>query len=113
MTFVVTEACIRCKYTDCVDVCPMACFVEGPNFLAIDPEECIDCSMCVPECPVGAIVADHEIDEAQRVFIEINRQAASEAGWPRITRSREPLPDHEHWAGVRDKRAWLELKPVR
>lgn len=109
MTFVVTEACIQCKYTDCVDVCPMECFHEGPNFLAIHPEECIDCSMCVPECPVGAIVADHEVPEDQRPFIEINRVAAAEAGWPRIVRSRDPLPDHARWAGVADKRGLLEL----
>ena len=72
MTYVVTQSCIKCKYTDCVDVCPVDCFVEGPNFLAIDPEECIDCTLCVAECPVEAIYADDDVPEDQQEFIEIN-----------------------------------------
>src|SRR3546814_15792183 len=97
MTFVVTEACIQCKYTDCVSVCPMDCFMEGPNFLVIHPDECIDCSICVAECPVDAIVSDHEIADDQRHFIEINRRLAHDPQWKRITRAKQPLPDHEQW----------------
>ena len=55
MTFIVVESCIKCKYTDCVEVCPVDCFHEGPNMLVIDPDECIDCTLCEPECPVDAI----------------------------------------------------------
>ena len=109
MAFVVTEACIQCKYTDCVEVCPMECFVEGPNFLAIDPDECIDCSICVPQCPVNAIVAGHEVPDDQAVFVTLNRELAHQAGWQRIRQSRAPLPEHEHWAQVKDKRALLAL----
>lgn len=107
MAFVVTEACIQCKYTDCVDVCPMECFVEGPNFLVIDPDECIDCSICVPQCPVQAIVADDEVPQEQAVFIELNRSLAKQAGWKPIRRSRAPLPDHERWAEAKNKLALL------
>lgn len=101
MTFVVTEACIRCKYTDCVSVCPVDCFHEGPNFLAIDPEACIDCAVCVPECPVSAIVADHELAPDQQHFLQLNATLARQ--WPVINAAREPLPDAEHWAGVTAK----------
>src|SRR5215510_8735351 len=66
MTYVVTESCIRCKYTDCVDVCPVDCFREGPNFLVIDPDECIDCTLCVAECPVEAIFAEDDVSEDQQ-----------------------------------------------
>src|SRR5512146_1306570 len=69
MTYVVTESCIKCKYTDCVDVCPVDCFREGPNMLAIDPDECIDCAVCIPECHVNAIYAEEDVPEDQRDFI--------------------------------------------
>lgn len=72
MTFVVLEGCIRCKHTDCVEVCPVDCFYEGPNFLAIDPQECIDCTLCQPECPEDAIRAEDEVPEDQRLFIALN-----------------------------------------
>ena len=108
MTFVVTEACIQCKYTDCVSVCPMDCFFEGPNFLAIHPDECIDCSICVAECPVGAIVSDQDIPDDQRHFIEINRQLSQDPRYRRISLPKEPMPDHEKWARVTDKLALLE-----
>ena len=108
MPFVVTEPCINCKYTDCVAVCPMDCFVEGPNFLAIDPDECIDCSVCVPECPVGAIVNANEIDEAQRPFIDLNAQFARDPRWKPITQPKPQLPDHARWAAVAAKRHLLE-----
>jgi len=105
MTYVVTDACIRCKYTDCVSVCPVDCFHEGPNFLVIDPTVCIDCAVCVPECPVGAIVADTDVPAAQHGFIEMNARYA--AVWPVITEESQPLPDAEEWASVADKRVHL------
>ena len=77
MTFVVKEECIKCKYTDCVEVCPVDCFHEGPNFLVIDPEECIDCSLCEPECPVGAIVADDDLEEKDQHYLELNEELLS------------------------------------
>src|SRR5687767_12827584 len=101
MTFVVTEACIRCKYTDCVSVCPVDCFHEGPNFLVIDPDACIDCAVCVPECPVSAIAADHELTPQQQPYLEINARYART--WPVISQAQEPLPDAEQWAGVTKK----------
>lgn len=109
MPFVVTESCIKCKYTDCVNVCPMDCFVEGPNFLVIDPDECIDCSVCVPECPVGAIVNANEIDAKQLAFVELNARLARRPSWKPITQSKPPLVDHEAWAGVEGKLAHLQL----
>ena len=105
MSFVVTEACIRCKYTDCVSVCPVDCFHEGPNFLVIDPQVCIDCAVCVPECPVGAIVPDTEVPPGQADFVEMNARLAAQ--WPVIHQAREPLPEAEHWASVADKRELL------
>lgn len=106
MTFVVTEACIRCKYTDCVDVCPVDAFREGPNFLAIDPGECIDCAVCVPECPVEAIFADHDVPEDQQSFIQINERLGSH--WKPIVRAKLPLPGADEWAKVKHKSQWLE-----
>jgi ferredoxin len=105
MTFVVTEACIRCKYTDCVTVCPVDCFHEGPNFLVIDPHACIDCAVCAPECPVGAIVADTDLPSDQTGFLELNARLATK--WPVISQAREPLPDAEQWASAAGKRAEL------
>ncbi len=107
MPFIVTEPCVQCKYTDCVEVCPMDCFVEGPNFLAIDPAGCIDCSVCVPQCPVDAIVNASEATEAQRPYIAINAQAAGV--WPSITRCQPPLPEHEAWRDVAGKMHLLVL----
>ncbi len=106
MTFVVTESCIKCKYTDCVEVCPVDCFHEGPNFLVIDPEECIDCALCEPECPVEAIRADDEVPEDQRRFIELNAELAT--AWPVLTQKKPPPPDADRWRGVKDKLALLE-----
>jgi ferredoxin len=107
MAFVVTESCIQCKYTDCVNVCPMDCFYEGPNFLVINPDECIDCSICVAECPVDAIVGEKELPEEQRHFIHLNRDLSRKAGWQRLTESKLPLPHHEKWAVVQDKLPFL------
>ena len=93
MTHVVTESCIKCKYTDCVDVCPVDCFREGPNFLTIDPDECIDCAVCIPECPVNAIYAEEDIPDDQKAFIAINAELAKL--WPTITDAKEPLPGYQ------------------
>ena len=106
MTYVVAEACIKCKYTDCVDVCPVDCFHEGPNFLVIDPEECIDCTLCVAECPVEAIYAEDDVPDDQRAYIELNAQLAKE--WKVIVESKDALSDADEWAGVKDKLQYLE-----
>jgi ferredoxin len=106
MTHVVTDACIRCKYTDCVDVCPVDCFREGPQFLVIDPDECIDCAVCVPECPVNAIVAEDDLPADQRAFLDINVRLSRE--WPSITRRKAPLPDAEQWKSATGKLATIE-----
>lgn len=106
MTHVVTESCIKCKYTDCVDVCPVDCFREGPNFLVIDPDECIDCAVCIPECPVDAILPEEDVSAAQREFIALNVELTK--SWPSITRSKDALPDADQWKNVRDKKHLLE-----
>lgn len=94
MTYIVTDACIRCKYTDCVEVCPVDCFYEGENMLVIHPDECIDCGVCEPECPVEAIVPDTE-DTADNKWLEINTEYAKK--WPNITRRKDPPPDAEEF----------------
>ena len=101
MTHVVTEACIKCKYTDCVDVCPVDCFREGPNFLVIDPDECIDCAVCIPECPVTAILPEEDVPGNQQKFIQINADLAK--SWPSITKRKDPLPDADTWKDTTDK----------
>ena len=106
MTFVVTENCIKCKYTDCVEVCPVDCFHEGPNFLVIDPEECIDCTLCEPECPAEAIFPEDDLPEGQEVFIEINAELAQK--WPVITEQKDPPPDAAEWDGKAGKLDLLE-----
>jgi ferredoxin len=106
MTYVVTESCIKCKYTDCVDVCPVDCFREGPNMLVIDPDECIDCTLCVPECPVEAIFAEDDVPDAQNEFIEKNRVLSQR--WKPII-ERKPAPaDADAWAKVKEKKQLLE-----
>ncbi len=106
MPFVVTESCIKCKYTDCVEVCPVDCFHEGPNFLVIDPEECIDCTLCEPECPVEAILAEDDVPDDQRDFIALNRELTTH--WPVINRKKDAPPDADEWSGRKDKRQYLE-----
>jgi ferredoxin len=101
MTHVVTEACIQCRYTDCVDVCPVDCFKKGPNFLVIDPDECIDCAVCIPECPVNAIYAEEDVPEDQQHFIALNAELTK--AWPNITRMEAHLPDADEWAKVTNK----------
>jgi ferredoxin len=106
MTFVVTESCIKCKYTDCVEVCPVDCFYEGPNFLVIHPDECIDCALCEPECPVNAIMSEDDLTETQRPYIELNADLAKK--WPNITAKKDGLPDAQKWEEVPDKLQYLE-----
>lgn len=96
MTHVVTEACIRCKYTDCVDVCPVDCFHAGPNFLVINPDECIDCAVCIPECPVNAIYSEEDVPDDQRAFTALNAELARI--WPMINKTESALPDADEWA---------------
>jgi ferredoxin len=97
MTHVVTESCIRCKYTDCVDVCPVDCFIEGPNFLAIDPDACIDCAVCIAECPVNAIYAEEDLPANQRHMIALNAELYRLPGWKAINKRKAALPDAEDW----------------
>jgi len=106
MTYVVTENCIKCKYTDCVEVCPVDCFHEGPNFLVIDPEECIDCTLCVPECPINAIYADDDLPEDQQEFLALNEELAKE--WPVLTERKDAPADASEWENKPNKKALLE-----
>jgi ferredoxin len=106
MTFVVTENCIKCKHTDCVEVCPVDCFHEGPNFLVIDPEECIDCALCEPECPIEAIVSEDELPESQQHFLELNAELSAE--WPVITEMKASPADAADWENKPDKFRLLE-----
>ena len=104
MTHLVTENCIKCKYTDCVSVCPVDCFYEGPNFLVINPDECIDCAVCIPECPVNAIVAQEDIKDPieQQYWFDINQKLSNK--WKVITKQKDPLPDAEEWKDKPNKR---------
>ncbi len=101
MTHVVTEPCIQCRYTDCVDVCPVDCFREGPNFLVIDPDECIDCAVCIPECPINAIYAEEDVPENQRHFTELNAELSKI--WPSITDTKGALPDADAFKDITGK----------
>ncbi len=106
MTFVVTENCIKCKYMDCVEVCPVDCFHEGPNFLVIDPDECIDCTLCEPECPAEAIYSEEDLPAGQEQFKQINAELSKK--WPVITEKGEPPADADEWKGVEGKLSKLE-----
>lgn len=98
MTFVVGEGCINCKHSDCVEVCPVDCFYEGPNFLVIHPDECIDCALCEPECPEEAIFSEEDLPADQQNFLQLNAELAEI--WPNITEVKDSLPDAEEWSGV-------------
>jgi len=101
MAFVVTDNCIACKYTDCVAVCPADAFHEGPNFLAINPDDCIDCDLCVPECPANAIFQEDELPAGQEQFLELNAELAQL--WPKITEVIAPLSDADKLNGLPHK----------
>jgi ferredoxin len=106
MTFVVTDSCIKCKYTDCVAVCPVDAFFEGENFLVIDPDICIDCALCVPECPVDAIEQDTQLSSEQQVFLQINAELAKV--WPNIIEIKAAPEDADEWNGVANKLPLLQ-----
>jgi ferredoxin len=107
MAYVVVDGCIRCKYTDCVEVCPVTdCFRVGPNFLVIDPVTCIDCSLCVPECPAEAIFLEKDVPQDQLEFIALNAELAKV--WPGINDSIDPLEDADDWVDVKNKLQYLE-----
>ena len=99
MTYIVNDSCIACKYTDCVEVCPVDCFYEGENMLVIHPDECIDCGVCEPECPVEAILSDTE-DNIEK-WAELNRKYSEI--WPNINQKKTPPKDAEKWNNVKDK----------
>jgi ferredoxin len=106
MAFVVTDNCVRCKYTDCVEVCPVDdCFREGENFLVIDPATCIDCSLCVAECPAEAIFAEDDVPEGQQEYIALNAELAKI--WPGINEAKDPLEEADDWVDVPDKLQYL------
>ncbi len=107
MTYVVTEACVNCKYTDCVEVCPVDCFYEGENTLVINPNECIDCGVCEPECPAEAILPDTE--DGLEAMLELNTKYSEE--WPNITAKKEAVPDAEDWNGKEGKLELLSPNP--
>ena len=104
MTFVVTENCIKCKYTDCVEVCPVDCFHEGPNMLVIDPDECIDCTLCEPECPVEAIKSEDDLTDDEQHYLPLNTELSQQ--WPVISEMKDPPADADEW---KDKPGKLDL----
>lgn len=106
MTYVVAENCIKCRYTDCVEVCPVDCFRAGPNFLVIDPDECIDCTLCVAECPAEAIYAEDDLPEGQKHFAELNAELAKK--WTPIVEKQDAPADADEWRGVPDKLQYLQ-----
>ena len=106
MTFAVTDSCILCKYTDCVEVCPVDCFYEGDNMLVIHPDECIDCGVCEPECPAEAIIADTE--SGSEKWVELNQKYS--AVWPNISERKDPLENADEWLKKENKLQYLEPK---
>ena len=109
MTYIITENCIKCKYTDCVEVCPVDCFHEGPNFLVINPDECIDCSLCEPECPIDAIISDENVTDDNRKFLEINERLSKK--WPIITEFKDHMTCYKfeisHWRKSQEQKKIL------
>jgi len=106
MTYIVTDNCILCKYTDCVEVCPVDCFHEGPNFLVIDPDECIDCTLCEPECPAGAIFSEDDVPDGMEHYLELNAELSRD--WQGITEMKPGHPEAEQWDRKKDKLQYLE-----
>ncbi|GMV93607.1 MAG: hypothetical protein AMXMBFR82_33850 [Candidatus Hydrogenedentota bacterium] len=109
MTFVVTEPCIKCKYLDCVEICPVMCFHEGINCVVIDPDECIDCGACVDPCPVEAIYSEREVPEKWREYTLLNKQLARQ--WPVISTKKDPLPTANEYRNIENKRDQLDKSP--
>lgn len=107
MTYIVNDACIKCKYTDCVEVCPVDCFYEGENMLVINPEECIDCGVCEPECPVDAIVPD-TVEGAEK-WVAFNKKYAEI--WPVLTVKIDPPEDADFWSDLPGKMKHFSEKP--
>ena len=99
MTYLVNDKCIKCKHTDCVEVCPVDCFYEGDNMLVINPDECIDCGVCVPECPVDAIIEDTE--DLDNKWYKLNEEYSNK--WSNITKKKDPLPDAEKYKDEENK----------
>ena len=108
MAFVVTDNCIKCKYTDCVAVCPADAFFEGPNFLVISPTDCIDCDLCPVECPAGAIFQEDDVPEHQKEFIKLKEELS--AVWPRITEIKPAPADAKEWDGIENKIEFLLIE---
>jgi ferredoxin len=111
MAYVVTDACVRCKFTDCVATCPADCFHEGANMLVIDPVECIDCGACMPACPVNAIYPEDDVPDDMRDYIALNKRLAG--SWPLIVRQQDPLDEAEEFRAVTNKRGMLSEDPGR
>ena len=109
MAYVVTDPCIKCKYTDCVEVCPVNCFYEGENFLVIHPDECIDCGACEPVCPTKAILPETEVPAEHQEYIQLNADLANK--WPNIAEKRPGLPEAEEYKDKKNKRAELSMEP--
>jgi len=111
LTYIVKDECIKCKLTDCVEVCPVDCFYEGENMLVINPDECIDCGVCEPECPINAIVADNDYEEKDKdKWLLLNKKFS--AIWPNITKIKDPMPEHEKFKNVKYKhRKYFSEKP--
>jgi ferredoxin len=111
MTYIVKDECIKCKLTDCVEVCPVDCFYEGENMLVINPDECIDCGVCEPECPINAIVPDSSYKEQDKdKWLLLNKKFS--AIWPNITKKKEAMIDHEKFKNVKDKHSkYFSEKP--
>lgn len=108
MAYVVTEPCINCKYTNCAAVCPVDAFREGPNFITIDPNECIDCDACVSECPVEAIYPDDEVPKEWEHYIALNERLSQQWSDHIINETKDALPEAEEWAGRTDKLSALK-----
>jgi len=109
MAYIVTDACVRCKFTDCVATCPADCFHEGVNMLAIDPDECIDCGACVPACPVNAIYHEDDVPHDMQEYVALNKRLAKM--WPLITAQKDPLDEAEEYRKVTGKRSMVSEEP--
>ncbi|SEU32905.1 ferredoxin FdxA [Stigmatella erecta] len=109
MAYVVAEPCIKCKYTDCVEVCPVNCFYEGANFLVIHPDECIDCGACEPVCPTKAIYPETELPDKWKEYKTLNAKLSLE--WPNLAEKLAELPEADEFKDKKDKRGMLEMSP--